>query len=187
MADLKKSFNPDKAFILPFSDSTNEDLQAFLYSVQGTKGVTGAELKMKGGKAVITVHTKNSMVTIWEKLEKEFRNRYTVTERTPQGFILADSYQTNNETSAPDKEATKDVPKQNTKSVYEQAEQNAAQEYQNPDTTKGDKSIWQQQKDYAEQMRQRDKDRANEIYGKNYNLPYSNPGGLFNNPTTRKG
>ena len=99
MADLKKSFNPDKAFILPFSDSTNEDLQAFLFSVQGTKGVTGAELKMKGGKAVITVHTKNSMVTIWEKLEKEFRNRYTVTERTPQGFILADSYQTNNETS----------------------------------------------------------------------------------------
>ena len=92
------------------------------------------------------------MVTIWDNLEKEFRNRYTVTERTPQGFILADSYQTINETSPANKEAR-------TKSVYEQAEQDAAKDYKNPDTTKGNKSIWQQQKDYAEQMRQRDRDR----------------------------
>ena len=183
MADLKKSFHPDKAFIMPFSDTTNEDLQAFLFSVQGTEGVKGADLKMENGKAVITVDTKTSMVTMWNHLEKEFKNRYTVTDRTPKGFVLADSYQTNNQTSAANKEATKDVQKQNTKdvqkqntkSVYEQAEQDAAKDYQNPDTSKGNKSIWQQQKDYAEQMRQRDKDRANEIYGKNNNLYYKNP------------
>ena len=88
---------------------------------------------------------------------------------------------------AANKEATTDVPKQNTKSVYEQAEQNAAQEYQNPDTTKGDKSIWQQQKDYAEQMRQRDKDRANEIYGKNNNLYYKNPENYVTTAPKEKG
>src|SRR5207342_629680 len=93
--DLKKSFHPDKAFIMPFSDTTNEDLQAFLFSVRGTEGVKGADLKMEKGKAVITVDTKTSMVTMWNHLEKEFKNRYTVTDRTPKGFVLADSYQTN--------------------------------------------------------------------------------------------
>jgi hypothetical protein len=95
LADLKKAFHPAKAFILPFRDSTNEDLQAFLFAVQTTKGVNGAELKIKNGKAVITVNTKTSMVSVWDNLEKEYRNRYTVTDRTPDGFILADSYQTN--------------------------------------------------------------------------------------------
>ena len=94
MADLKKSFHPDKAFVLPFSDSTNEDLQAFLFSVKDTKGVKGAVLTMQNKKAVITVDTKGSMVSVWNNLPKEFRNRYTVAERTPQGFILTDSYQT---------------------------------------------------------------------------------------------
>ena len=94
MADLKKSFHPDKAFILPFSDSTNEDLQAFLYTVKDTKGVKGAILTMKDKKAVITVDTKGSMVSVWNNLPKEMHNRYTVTERKPEGFILADSYQT---------------------------------------------------------------------------------------------
>jgi len=93
MADLKKAFHPDKAFILPFSDSTNEDLQAFLYSVRTTKGVDAANLKMKGKKAVITVDTKNSMVTVWNNLEKELRNRYKVADRTQEGLILTDSYQ----------------------------------------------------------------------------------------------
>jgi hypothetical protein len=93
MADLKKSFHPDKAFILPFTDSANEDLQAFLFSVQETKGVKAAALKMKGQKAVITVDTKSSMVAVWDNLPKEMRNRYAVTERTPDGFILSDSYQ----------------------------------------------------------------------------------------------
>ena len=36
--DLKKSFHPDKNFIMPFSDSTNEDLQAFLFAVKEQKG-----------------------------------------------------------------------------------------------------------------------------------------------------
>ncbi|MGH2566205.1 MAG: hypothetical protein ACRDE5_16925 [Ginsengibacter sp.] len=93
MADLKKSFHPDKAFVLPFTDSTNEDLQAFLFSVKDTKGVKGAVLTMKDKKAIITVDTKGSMVSIWNNLPKEFRNRYTVADRTPQGFILTDSYQ----------------------------------------------------------------------------------------------
>jgi hypothetical protein len=94
MADLKKSFHPNKAFVLPFSDSTNEDLQAFLFSVKDTKGVKGAALTMKDKKAVITVDTKGSMVSVWNNLPKEFHNRYTVTERTTEGFILTDSYQT---------------------------------------------------------------------------------------------
>jgi len=94
MADLKRSLHPDKAFILPFSDSTNEDLQAFLFSVKGTKGVNNAILKMKGQKAVITVDAKESMVSVWNNMEKEMHNRYKIVDRTPDGFILTDSYQT---------------------------------------------------------------------------------------------
>ena len=94
MADLKKSFHPDKAFILPFRDSTNEDLQAFLFSVKETKGVNNAILKMEGQKAVITVDTKGSMVSVWNNMEKEIHNRYKVVDRTPDGLILTDSYQT---------------------------------------------------------------------------------------------
>jgi len=93
-ADLKKSFHPDKSFILPFSDSTNEDLQAFLFAVKDTKGVRGATLKMENKKAVILVDAKGSMVTLWNNLPKEMRTRYTVEERTPDGFVLSDSYQT---------------------------------------------------------------------------------------------
>jgi hypothetical protein len=94
MADLRKAFHPDKAFVLPFIDSTNEDLQAFLYSVKDTKGVKGAVLMIENKKAVITVDTKGNLISVWNNLPKEFRNRYTVAERTPQGFILIDSYQT---------------------------------------------------------------------------------------------
>jgi len=94
MADLKRSFHPDKAFILPFSDSTNEDLRAFLFSVKETKGVNNATLKMEGQKAVITVDTKGSMVSVWNNMEKEIHNRYKVVDRTPDGLILTDSYQT---------------------------------------------------------------------------------------------
>ncbi len=93
MADLKKAFHPDKAFIMPFKDTTNDDLKAFLFSVQGTKGVTGAALSLKGGKAVITVNTKNSLLSVWNNMEAEIHNRYKVTDRTPDGFIIADSYQ----------------------------------------------------------------------------------------------
>ena len=92
-ADLKKSFHPDKSFILPFSDSTNEDLQAFLYAVKDTKGVRDAKLKMENKKAVILVDAKGSMVSLWNNLPKEMRTRYTVEERTPEGFVLSDSYQ----------------------------------------------------------------------------------------------
>ena len=94
MADLKKALHPDKAFIMPFKDTTNEDLKAFLYSVQSTKGVTGATLSLKGGKAIITVNTKNSLVSVWNNMEAEIHNRYKVTDRTPDGFIVQDSYQT---------------------------------------------------------------------------------------------
>lgn len=93
MADLKKAFHPDKAFIMPFKDTTNDDLKAFLFSVQGTKGVTGATLSLKNGKAVITVITKNSLLNVWNNMEAEIHNRYKVTDRTPDGFIIADSYQ----------------------------------------------------------------------------------------------
>lgn len=113
LADLKKAFHPDKAFVLPFSDSTNEDLQAFLFAVQSTKGVKAAELKMKNGKAVIAVDTKNSMVNIWDNLDKEYRNRYTVTDRTPEGFILADSYQKDAGTNQSNTQATSSSQKQN--------------------------------------------------------------------------
>ena len=94
MTDLKKAFHPDKAFIMPFKDTTNDDLKAFLYSVQTTKGVTGATLSLKNGKAVITVNTKNSLVNVWNNMEAEIHNRYRVTDRTPDGFIVEDSYQT---------------------------------------------------------------------------------------------
>lgn len=93
MADLKKSLHPDKAFVLPFSDSTNEDLQAFLFSVKEVKGVNNATLKMKDKKAIITVDTKNSMVSVWNNMEKEIHNRYKVADRTPDGFIITDSEQ----------------------------------------------------------------------------------------------
>jgi len=96
LADLKKAFHPDKSFILPFSDSTNEDLQAFLFAVRDTKGVRGATLKMENKKAVIMVDAKQSMLTLWNDLPKELRTRYTVEERTPQGFVLSDSYQAAN-------------------------------------------------------------------------------------------
>lgn len=94
VADLKKAFHPDKAFIMPFKDTTNDDLKAFLFSVQSTKGVTGATLALKDGKAVITVNTKNSLLNIWNNMEAEIHNRYTITDRTADGFIIADSYQT---------------------------------------------------------------------------------------------
>jgi|GEM_PF-3577167 len=94
LADLKKALHPDKAFIMPFRDTTNDDLKAFLYSVQGTKGVSGASLSLKGGKAVITVTTGNSLTSVWNNMEAEIHNRYKVTDRTPDGFVIADSYQT---------------------------------------------------------------------------------------------
>jgi|SRR5690348_5803533 hypothetical protein len=93
LADLKKAFHPDKAFIMPFKDTTNDDLKAFLFSVQGTKGVTGTTLSLKNGKAVITVITKNSLLNVWNNMEAEIHNRYKVTDHTPDGFIIADSYQ----------------------------------------------------------------------------------------------
>lgn len=186
LGDLKKSFHPDKAFILPFSDSTNEDLQAFLFSVQQTKGVNNAALKMKEGKAVITVDTKNSMVTVWNSLEKEFRNRYTVTDRTPFGFVLADSYQNEMVKSNTSNNTTKNAPKQNTVNIYTQAERDALKDYQNPDTTKN-KSIWQQQKDYAEQMRQKNKNMENEVYSQNNNLFYNNPKDYITEAPKEKG
>jgi hypothetical protein len=93
MDDLKKALHPDKAFILPFSDSTNEDLQAFLFSVKEVEGVVNATLKMKDKKAVITVDTKSSMVSVWNNMEKEIHNRYKVVDRTPDGFIITDNEQ----------------------------------------------------------------------------------------------
>ncbi len=93
MADLKKSFHPDKAFILPFKDSANEDLQAFLYTLKDTKGVKNAIVKMKDQKAVITVDTKNSLLNVWNNMPAEIHNRYKVVDRTTEGFILTDSYQ----------------------------------------------------------------------------------------------
>lgn len=122
-ADLKKALHPDKAFIMPFSDTTNEDLQAFLFAVQSEKSVNGAKLKMNNGKAVITVDTKTSMTTVWDNLDKEYRNRYSITDHTPDGFILADSYQTNtasNKTGTQPKTASQKQnstqPKQNSNS-----------------------------------------------------------------------
>jgi hypothetical protein len=91
--DLKKSFHTDKAFIMPFSDSANDDVQAFLFEVKEVKGVNGARLSLKNQKVAITVDTKQSMVSVWNNLPKEMRTRYTVSERTPNGFILSDSYQ----------------------------------------------------------------------------------------------
>jgi len=93
MDDFKKALHPDKAFVLPFKDSTNEDLQAFLFSVKQTKGVKDASLKMKGGKAVITVDASESMTTVWNNMDKEFHNRYKLVDHTTEGFILEDSYQ----------------------------------------------------------------------------------------------
>jgi hypothetical protein len=91
--DLKKSFHPDKGFIMPFSDSANDDLQAFLFEVKEVEGVTGARLSLKDQKITITVDTKQSMMSVWNKLPKEIRTRYTVSERTTNGFVLTDSYQ----------------------------------------------------------------------------------------------
>lgn len=96
--DLKKSFHPDKAFIMPFSDSTNDDLQAFLFEVKEVKGVTGARLNLKNQKITITLDTKQSMISVWNNLPKEIRTRYTVSERTTNGLVLTDSYQTRSDT-----------------------------------------------------------------------------------------
>ena len=93
MNDLKKALHPDKSFVLPFADSTNEDLQAFLFSVKQTKGVKTASLKMKGGKAVITVDASESLTSVWNNMDKEFHNRYKLVDRTTDGFILEDTYQ----------------------------------------------------------------------------------------------
>jgi hypothetical protein len=92
-ADLKRSLHPDKTFIMPFSDSANEDLRAFLFEVKEVKGVNGARLSLKNEKIAITVDTRQSMMSIWNNLPKEIRTRYTVSERTQNGFILTDSYQ----------------------------------------------------------------------------------------------
>ena len=178
-ADLKKSFHPDKCFIMPFADSTNEDLQAFLFAVKETKGVKNAWIKMDNQKVVVVVEAKGSMVSVWDNLDKEMRNRYTVTERTPQGFILADKFQTNSipNTSADQIAGTNTAATKKTTgtpSVYKQAEQDAEQNYNTRDTGKH-KSILDKQKDYAEQMRQKNKDMENEIYSKNNNLFYNNP------------
>jgi hypothetical protein len=78
---------------MPFSDSANEDLRAFLFEVKEVKGVNGARLSLKNEKIAITVDTRQSMMSIWNNLPKEIRTRYTVSERTPNGFILTDSYQ----------------------------------------------------------------------------------------------
>jgi hypothetical protein len=91
--DLKKSFHPEKAFIMPFSDSANDDLQAFLFEVREVKGVTGARLSLKYQKIIVTLDTKQSTVSVWNNLPKEIRTRYTVSERTTNGFVLTDSYQ----------------------------------------------------------------------------------------------
>lgn len=96
--DLKKSFHPDKAFIMPFSDSTNDDLQAFLFEVKEVKGVTSARLNLKNQKITITLDTKQSMISVWNNLPKEIRTRYTVSERTTNGLVLTDSYQTRSDT-----------------------------------------------------------------------------------------
>ena len=96
--DLKKSLHPEKAFIMPFSDSTNDDLQAFLFEVKEVKGVTGARLSLIDQKITITVDTKQSMVSVWNNLPKEIRTRYSVSERTTNGLVLADSYQAKAET-----------------------------------------------------------------------------------------
>ena len=96
--DLKKSFHPEKAFIMPFSDSANDDLQAFLFEVREVKGVTGARLSLKYQKIIVTLDTKQSTVSVWNNLPKEIRTRYTVSERTTNGFVLIDSYQTRAET-----------------------------------------------------------------------------------------
>ena len=177
--DLKKSFHPDKNFIMPFSDSTNEDLQAFLFAVRETKGVKNAWIKMDNQKVVVVVEAKGSMVSVWNNLDKEMVNRYTVTDRTPGGFILADKYQSNTvqNTSADHTARTNtaaDKKSAGTSPVYEQASQDAQQNYNTKDTGKH-KSIWDQQKDYAEQMRQKNKAMENEVYSKNNNLFYNNP------------
>jgi hypothetical protein len=96
--DLKKSFHPEKAFIMPFSDSANDDLQAFLFEVREVKGVTGARLSLKYQKIIVTLDTKQSTVSVWNNLPKEIRTRYTISERTTNGFLLTDSYQTRAET-----------------------------------------------------------------------------------------
>lgn len=96
--DLKKSFHPDKAFIMPFSDSTNDDLQAFLFEVKEVKGVTSARLNLKNQKITITLDTRQSMISVWNNLPKEIRTRYTVSERTTNGLVLTDSYQTRADT-----------------------------------------------------------------------------------------
>ncbi|MEO7983731.1 MAG: hypothetical protein ABI688_06595 [Bacteroidota bacterium] len=165
MADLKKSLHPDKAFILPYRDSTDKDLKAFLFAVQETKGVVATQLKMEAQKAIITVDTKSSMANLWNHLPEEVRDRFRVEERTPTGFILSIDYPTNQKSSV----ATSDPTQTNQKNSYTPAEQEAAKEYTNPDTSTKNKSVWQQQKDYAEKMRQRDHDWATGHQG------YTNP------------
>lgn len=163
-ADLKKSFKPDKAFLYPSFDSTNTDLQAFLQAVRGTKNVNAAILKMTPKGVVIEVDTKGSMVSVWNNLPVEIKNRYTVSERTNNGFVLKDNYSSISSNTAYGKKTSPPASgnsrgaSNDSESVYEQVEKEVNENYK-PDTSKK-KSVWDQQKEYADSMRERNRKRS---------------------------
>ncbi len=161
LADLKKSFKPDKAFFIPTADTSNPDIQAFVSEVRKVKGVEGTSFTIRDNGTYILLNTKNSMTNVWNNLPGEIHDRYQVTERTEKGFKLLDkmpastarSTQVNNQ----NQQAGKSVTENTNETFYDKVEKEANEDYKTDTTAR--KSVWQQQKDHAEKMRQRNRDR----------------------------
>jgi hypothetical protein len=144
---LKKSFKPDKAFIFPAVDSNNTIIRTFAEKVAAVEGVKKVSFQMKDNSTYILLDTKNSMISVWNKLPADFRTGYRITERLPEGFKMANT-NTQSVTTNPGAETSGE-------SAYDKAVRETNETYK---PSKGDgKSVWQQQQDHAEELRQRNK------------------------------
>jgi len=160
--DLKSTFNHTKAFVLPITDTSDQRISKFAMSVRAISGVKKVTLISLKGKTQLKVDSKLSMNDLWKALPDDIHAAYSAGERKGDGVTITPSA-SNASVGSPN----------GTNDVYKQAEQDADKEYQKPSSS--NKSILQQQRDHAEEMRARDKKMAQEIYGRNRNLYFNNP------------
>ena len=160
--DLKSTFNHTKAFVLPITDTSDQRISKFTMAVRAIPGVKKVTLISLNGKTQLKVDSKLSMNELWKALPDEIHTTYSAGERKGDGVTITPSA---SKASVGGSNGINDV--------YKQAEQDADKEYQKPSSS--NKSILQQQRDHAEEMRARDKKMAQEIYGKNRNLYFNNP------------
>jgi hypothetical protein len=160
--DLKSTFNHTKAFVLPNTDTSDQRISKFAMAVRAIPGVKKVTLISLNGKTQLKVDSKLSMNELWKALPDEIHATYSAGERKGDGVTITPSA---SNASVGGSNGINDV--------YKQAEQDADKEYQKPSSS--NKSILQQQRDHAEEMRARDKKMAQEIYGKNRNLYFNNP------------